>query len=124
MQTQSRGKISIHQLFGVKDLGVRETETRIEDIIRLFLSVGEAVPARWIQMPKGVLLLQMVEDDQASGAIYVYDRVRRCFYLLSFEGADDNFTLEQFGEVLAEYNLLQYAERPELCALMSGAASA
>jgi hypothetical protein len=116
--------MSVHQLFGTNDLGVREKEARIEDIIRLFLSIGEAVAARWIQMPKAILLLQMVPDDQASGVIYLYDRVRGYFYLLSFEGADDTFTAEQFTQILTEYNLLQYAERPELCAFMCGAATA
>jgi hypothetical protein len=124
MQTLSRGNITIHQLFGAKDLGVREAETRIEEIIRLFLSVGEAVAARWIQMPKAILLLQMVPGDQASGAIYLYDRVRGDFYLLAFDGPDDSFTVEQFAEVVTEYGLLQYAQRPELCALLCGAASA
>jgi hypothetical protein len=124
MERQSRGNISIHQLFGAKELGVREAETRTEDIIRLFLSVGEAVAARWIQMPKAILLLQMVPNDSASGAIYLYDRARKYFYLLSFEGADDSFTLEQFEQIIREYNLLHYLERPELCALMSGADSA
>jgi hypothetical protein len=116
--------MGVHQLFEAKDLGVREQEARIEDIIKLFLSIGEAVAVRWIQMPRAILLLQMVPDDQNSGAIYLYDRVRGYFYLLSFEGADDTFTSEQFTQVLTEYNLLQYAERPELCALMCGAATA
>jgi hypothetical protein len=72
------------------------------------------VAARWIQMPNAILLLQMAPENPASGAIYVYDRLRQDFYMLSFEGAEDNLTLDDFSELLPEYNLLRYAEQPGL----------
>ena len=46
---------------------------------KAFLNVGEALAARWIEMPRGILLLQSVPDQPASGAIYLYDRERRIF---------------------------------------------
>jgi hypothetical protein len=65
-------------------------------------------------MPKAILLLQMAPENPASGAIYVYDRLRQEFYLLSFEGAEDTLTLEDFSLLLSEYNLLRFAEQPGL----------
>jgi hypothetical protein len=56
----------------------------------------------------------MAPGNPASGAIYVYDRLRQDFYMLSFEGAEDNLTLEDFSQLLHEYNLLRYTEQPSL----------
>lgn len=95
-------------------MGIGNPEPHVDRIIKLFLTIGEAVAARWIQMPKAILLLQMAPENPASGAIYVYDRLRQNFYMLSFEGADDNLTLEEFSQLLPEYNLLRYTEQPEL----------
>jgi hypothetical protein len=83
-------------------------------VIKAFLGIGEAVAARWIQMPKAILLLQMAPENPASGAIYVYDRLRQDFYMLSFEGPEDTLTLEDFSQLLPEYDLLRYAEQPGL----------
>ena len=111
---RSRGNMSAHRMWSVKDMGLGNPEPHVDRLIKVFLTIGEAVAARWIQMPKAILLLQMAPDDPASGAIYVYDRLRQVFYMLSFEGADDNLTVEDFSEILPEYNLLRYAEQPAL----------
>ncbi|HWH57971.1 MAG TPA: hypothetical protein VN682_10090 [Terriglobales bacterium] len=99
-------------------------EPHVERVIKVFLAIGEAVATRWIQMPKAILLLQMAPEDPASGAIYVYDRVRQHFYMLSFDGADDHLTREEFSQLLGEYKLLRFAEQPELlqASLQSAAA--
>ncbi len=110
----SRGSITPHCLFSVKDMAVGNPEPHVERVINEFLAIGEAVAARWIQMPKAVLLLQMAPENPASGAIYVYDRLRGEFYLLSFEGAEDDLTVDEFSQLLPEYNLLRYAEYPAL----------
>ena len=110
----SRGSITPHRLFSVKDLRLGNPEPHVDRVIREFLSIGDAVAARWIQMPKAILLLQMAPENPASGAIYVYDRLRQDFYLLSFEGAEDDLTVEEFSQLLPEYDLLQYAEQPAL----------
>jgi hypothetical protein len=89
-------------------------ETHTDQAIGEFLKIGEAVAPRRIQMPKGVLFLQMNPDDPASGAIYVYDCRNQDFFFLGFEGCDDHLTVEDFEQLVAEYNLLQYAEKPEL----------
>lgn len=110
----SRGSITPHRLFSVKDLGLGNPEPHVDRVIREFLSIGDAVAARWIQMPKAILLLQMAPENPASGAIYVYDRLSQDFYLLSFEGAEDDLTVDEFSQLLPEYNLLRYAEQPAL----------
>jgi hypothetical protein len=111
---RSRGNITPHRLFSVRDLGLGNPEPYVERVIKAFLSIGEAVAARWIQMPKAILLLQMAPENPASGAIYIYDRLRQDFYLLSFEGPEDTLTLEDFSQLLPEYDLLRYAEQPGL----------
>src|SRR5437016_5069981 len=111
---RSKGDISPYRLFSVRDMGLGNPEPHVDRVINAFLGIGEAVAARWIQMPKAILLLQMAPDNPASGAVYVYDRLRQEFYLLSFDGADDNLTLEDFAQLFAEYDLLRYAQQPGL----------
>lgn len=110
----SRGSITPQHLFTVRELGFGNPEPHVDRVIKAFLDIGEAIAARWIQMPKAVLLLQMAPENTASGAIYVYDRLRQEFYLLSFEGAEDDLTVDDFSQLLPEYNLLRYAEDPTL----------
>ena len=110
----SRGHLTPHRLFSVKDMGLGNPEPHVDRVIREFLSIGDAVAARWIQMPNAILLLQMAPENPASGAIYVYDRLHQEFYLLSFEGAEDDLTIDEFSQLLPEYNLIRYAEQPAL----------
>jgi hypothetical protein len=110
----SRGNVTPHRLFSVRDLGLANPEPHIGRLINAFLGIGEAVAARWIQMPRAILLLQMAPENPASGAIYVYDRLCQDFYMLSFEGAEDTLTVEEFSQLLPEYNLLRFAEQPGL----------
>src|ERR1700756_1292780 len=106
MQSSIRGKMSLRRLFGAKELGFGDTETNLDGLIRAFVSIGEAVAVRWIQMPRAVLVFQAIPGDPASGAIYVYERSTQTFYMLTFEGAEDNLSLSDFDEVLSEYELL------------------
>ena len=110
----SRGTLSFHRLFSIEELGFRDPEPFVAPLIREFLKIGEAVAGRWIEMPDAILVFQMVADVEDSGAIYLYDRRRHVFYLLCFEGLDDHLTLREFEQILAEYNLLHFAEQPRL----------
>jgi hypothetical protein len=122
---QSRGNMSAHLMFTLKDLKVAHSEPHVDRVIEEFLKIGEAVAGRWIQMPKGVLFLQKAPESPASGAIYLYDRQTQELYMLSFEGDDDHLTVEDFSSLFTEYNLLQYAEQPSLLhALSQGFGSA
>jgi hypothetical protein len=55
----SRGNINAHRLFSVRELGLGNPEPHVERVIQAFLQIGEAVAARWIQMPNGILLLRL-----------------------------------------------------------------
>ena len=112
----SRGPLQIEPLFTTADIGIR-SDASVEHVIKVFLNVGEAIASRWMEMPRGVLLLQMVAGDAASGAIYLYDREEQVFYLVDFtEGYNDSLTAREFEELVAEYDLLSWAANPQLAA--------
>ncbi len=115
----SRGALYFHRLFTVRELGLGTPEPFMDRVVRKFLQVGihdmaAAVAARWIEMPQGILIFQMNPGDPASGAIYLYDRKEEVFYMIGFDGAEDNLTLAEFDQLLSEYGLLRYAEQPKL----------
>ncbi len=107
---RSLGKMSVYKLFNWRD----SAADTIQQTVQSFLELGEAVATRWIQTRKGVMLLQMVPDNNASGAIYVFDRQRDDWYMLSFEGCEDRFTSELFDRVFSEYKLFSYVDQPGL----------
>ena len=106
----SLGKMSAYKILDWQDRAV----SSIEQTVAAFLEIGEAVATRWIQTAKGVLLLQMVPGDDASGAIYVFDRRREHWYMLSFEECEDQFTSKKFDCAFSEYDLLRLIQRPDL----------
>lgn len=110
----SRGRVYFHKLFSLASLGMKDSGLFVDRIIREFLKIGEAVAGRWIQMPHGILILQMVPGQADSGAIYLYDRDQQVFYLIGFDGPEDNLTVEEFEQLMAEYGLLRFAEQPSL----------
>ena len=83
-------------------------------IVASFLKIAEGVAHRWLETRKGVLLLQMAPYQPESGEIYIYDRLRDMWYLLSFESPLDGFSVESFEKVYKEYKLLAYVEQPGL----------
>jgi hypothetical protein len=110
--SQSRGPANFHPLFTADDIGVRK-DASVEQAIKVFLEIGEAIASRWIQMPRGVLLLQSVPGNPQSGAVYLYDRERQIFYLLVFrEGRDDTLTATEFEHLVEEYDLLACTANP------------
>jgi hypothetical protein len=116
----SLGKMTAYKIVNLRDQDVGS----IEEIVATFLELGEAIATRWIETRKGLLLLQMVPDDGASGAIYVFDRQREQWYMLSFEECEDQFTSEKFDRVFSEYDLFRVVEQPGLLLSQLPAASA
>ena len=106
----SLGKMSAYKILNWQD----RAASSIEQTVAAFLEIGEAIATRWIQTAKGVLLLQLVPGDDASGAIYVFDRCRDQWYLLSFEECEDRFTSEKFDRAFSEYDLFRLVEQPGL----------
>ncbi len=112
--SQSRGSVRFQPLFTTDDIGLRK-DASIEHVVKVFLNIGEAIAARWIEMPRGVLLLQSVPDQPASGAVYLYDREHHIFFFVDFaEGRDDAFTPAEFDQLVAEYNLVSWTVNPEV----------
>lgn len=109
----SRGAVSFTPLFTTDDIGLRK-EASVEHVVKAFLTVGEAMAARWIEMPRGILLLQTIPDQPASGAIYLYDRERHIFFFIDFvKGQNDALTATEFDELVAEYDLVSWTANPE-----------
>jgi hypothetical protein len=106
----SLGKMSAYKMFNWRD----RAASSVEQTVTAFLEIGEAIATRWVESRKGVLLLQMVPDNSESGAIYVFDRQRDQWYLLSFEECEDRFTSEKFDRAFSEYNLFRLVEQPGL----------
>lgn len=118
--SQSRGAIRFDPLFTTADIGLRR-DASVEHVVKAFLNVGEALASRWIEMPRGILLLQTVPDEPASGAIYLYDRERHIFYFVSFLGGqDDALTASEFDQLVAEYDLVSRAANPQLLSSCPG----
>jgi hypothetical protein len=116
----SRGAVSFTPLFTTDDIGLRR-DASVEHVVKVFLTVGEATPARWIEMPRGILLLQMVPDEPASGAIYLYDRDRQIFFFVNFaQGRDDSLTAAEFDQLVAEYDLVSRTANPAFLPEMTG----
>lgn len=110
--TESRGSVRFQPLFTTAEIGLRENAS-VEHVVKVFLTIGEAMAARWIELPKGVLLLQVVADQPASGAIYLFDRERRIFFFVDFaQGRDDSLSPADFDDLMTEYNLVSWAANP------------
>lgn len=106
----SLGKLSAYKILNWQD----RASSTIEETVAAFLEIGEAIATRWIQTPRGVLLLQIVPGNDASGAIYVFDRRCDQWYILSFEECEDQFTSERFDRAFSEYRLFRLVEQPGL----------
>lgn len=122
---RSRGAVSFTPLFTTDEIGLRK-DASVEHVVKVFLTVGEAMAARWIEMPRGILLLQTVPDQPASGAIYLYDRERHIFFFVHFiDGRDDTLTAAEFDQLVVEYDLVSWTANPvSLPATTSAAAMA
>lgn len=121
---QSRGPARFAPLFTTDELGLSQNAS-VEHIIKVFLTTGEAMAARWVEMPKGILLLQVVPDEPASGAIYLYDRERKLFFFVDFvDGRDDDLTTSEFDQLLAEYDLVSWEANPRFLPVQAGEAAA
>lgn len=106
----SLGKMSASQMFGCRD----DAAGSIDQIVAAFLALGDAIATRWIETRKGVLLLQMVPDNNESGAIYVFDRQREQWYWVTFDECECEFTSEKFDRAFSEYDLFRLVEQPNL----------
>jgi hypothetical protein len=109
---KSRGAVTFTPLFTTDDIGLRK-DACVEHVVKVFLNVGEALAERWIEMPRGILLLQTAPEQPASGAIYLYDRERQLFFFVNFvDGLDDTMTAAEFDQLVVEYDLVSWTANP------------
>ena len=117
------GKMSVHHLFDWRN---RVGDT-VQETIEAFLKdgeIGEHVAARWIETPKGVMILQMMKDDPECGGVFVFDRESAQWYLLDFERFDRPFTPSLFDRIFREYKLFAFLDQPGLLSKKQQAATA
>lgn len=121
----SRGRLRFEPLFTIEELGLPK-HANIAHVVKVFLAIGDGVAARWIEMPKCVLLLQTIAGNAESGAIYLYDRECHMFYLGVFEQGrdDDELTTTEFEQLVTEYDLLGYIENRRNVTALSPAGNA
>jgi hypothetical protein len=118
--SKSRGQMRFQRMFNAQEIGIVLPEPHPDRALRIFLDVActeerRAVAPRISQMPRGILLLQAVEEEPASGAIYIFVRDSGEFYMVTFDEGDDfNLTVAEYEALVGEYRLLEYAAQPDL----------
>jgi hypothetical protein len=118
MNMKSDG-VRASRVLGVEDLKM-QAEPDVRKIVSRFVSAAEGVVGHWVEYAKGVFLFVMTPDDRRSGAFYVYDRQRRCFWLLEpADGVFGGYSISEMRRKIQAFGLLDFAENPaqliELC---------
>ena len=112
--------VTASEVLQLSDIGLNGRAC-LNDAVRGFLKVSEGKIVRWIQLPRGVLLVVMAPGDECSAEFYVFDRRDGVFYLLQFD--DDRFggyTKSETDSILDTYRLMRLVEHPRLLASESG----
>ncbi|HXR17254.1 MAG TPA: hypothetical protein VN777_13760 [Terriglobales bacterium] len=84
-------------------------------VARLLDLTEHPTVARWVQLPKALLVFLMAAGDPESGAFYVYDRGSRVWLWVDFD--DEKFggyTVGDFEQLVRECRFLDIVERPQL----------
>jgi hypothetical protein len=122
--SENNGSLYIDQLYTADDLGISLPEPHSDRAIQILLELGSdsgsdtqppytAIAPRRIEMRKGVLLLQMIEGDPASGSIYLYERETGAFFMIMFGKGDGHLSIPNFNELVDVYGLRDLAASPE-----------
>jgi hypothetical protein len=71
--------------------------------------------ARWIQLPRTLLVLQVAPDDPESGEVFFYDRRRCTWFRIDFEDQNyGGYTPAQFDLLVKRPPFLRLLEQPGL----------
>jgi len=107
-------QVSIYTVLRVQDFGLERLGE--DKAIVGFAQKAEARLVRWLDFAKGALLFLMVPGDNESGAFYVYDRERSCFYPLSLpiEQRYGGFREEEFESLTKAFDLGRLARNPRM----------
>lgn len=85
--------------------GITSTSTRWQIMAALVAASDGAIIGRMRELPNGFLFIATVPGDEHSGAIYLYSSARRAFFMLDWEGRDDDFSVEEFDALVEAFSL-------------------
>jgi hypothetical protein len=91
------------------------TESVDEAISRLLVVTEYPAIAKWLQLPKALLVFLVVPGDPESGAIYVYNRSACTWFWVDFD--DEKFggySLGDFEKLVKECRFLDIIAHPNL----------
>jgi hypothetical protein len=109
------GKMNVVPIINLQD-APEEVGGSVDGAVARLLDLTEhPTIARWIQLPKALLVLLVVAGDPGSGAFYVYDRVSRVWLWVDFD--DEKFggySEGDFDRLVRECRFLNIVERRQL----------
>jgi len=87
-----------------------------EDALILeFARWAEGRLKKWLDYAKGALLFVMVPEEPESGMFYIYDRVRRTFFMVDLADVAryGGYRLEEFEQMAQVFGLKALAQNPQ-----------
>jgi hypothetical protein len=109
------GKMNVVPIINLQD-APEEVGGSVDGAVARLLDLTEhPTIARWIQLPKALLVLLVVAGDPGSGAFYVYDRRSKVWFWVDFD--DEKFggyTITDFERLVRDCRFLDIVERPHL----------
>lgn len=99
------GNLHVDYVMSVTDLGLAARSNRW-DVLRAFLSVGEARAERLVEEEDGFLILQSVPGQPNTGGIYLFVEPLQAFFWIRFDVKEDTLNGNDFQFALRVYHLL------------------
>ena len=109
------GKMEVIPVMDHREYPQIVTESTDEAISRLLAATDHPAIARWLQLPKALLVFLVVAGDAESGAFYVYNRDSRNWLWVDFD--DEKFggySVSDFDKLIQECGFLDILEHPHL----------
>jgi hypothetical protein len=109
------GKMEVIPVMDRREYPQIVTESTDEAISRLLAATDHPAIARWLQLPKVLLVFLVVLGDPESGTFYVYSRNSRTWLWLDFD--DEKFggySVSDFDKLIRECRFLDIVEHPHL----------
>ena len=99
------GDLHVDYVMSVTDLGLAAGSNRW-DVLRAFLTVGEARAERLVEEDEGFLILQSIPGRPNTGGIYLFAEPLQAFFWLRFDHKEDTLNGDDFQFALRVYHLL------------------
>ena len=85
--------------------GITGSSSRWQVLTAFVAASDGALVSRLRELPNGLLFIATVPGEDNSGAIYLYSAVRRAFFMLDWDGRDDDFSAEEFDSLVEAFSL-------------------